>query len=297
MLNRIKNTIYYTVAIVFLCACEPKDVYYDIPEASNILVVNCFFNPDSIWKASISKLGNILALDSNNSSLYVSNAQVVLYEENIFIDTLKFFGNGQYISNKGLRPECNKRYKIQVTCNGFKDIVSDFEELPKPVIIDSITYLDYLPSGIFSNEVYTMQENQQTEYHSIYVTLDQSHKGQYFKAFLSDNSLLSKEGLSLSSRSKKDFIEYYSWECSMLESTKSGELSLQLPLIPEFNQYLSVYTVSESYLLYELSYAEYDFVINTTYLLTPNNIYSNIQGGVGIFTGYTSNIINLQEYN
>jgi hypothetical protein len=52
-------------------------------------------------------------------------------------------------------------------------------------------------------------------------------------------------------------------------------------------------TISPHFLLYEVSYAEYEFVVNTTKILTPNNVFSNIIGGGGIFVGYTLKIIDL----
>jgi len=55
-----------------------------------------------------------------------------------------------------------------------------------------------------------------------------------------------------------------------------------------------IYTISASYLLYETSYAVYDFVESTTYLLNSNNIYSNIRGGTGIMAGYTLNKVFLK---
>ena len=294
----IKNPVkifLYTLILLFnivFYSCEKKDVYYELPEMENKLVINCFFNPDSIWKANISKLDDLQSL-SPDTNLWITDAQVLLFEGKKLIDTLKYLKNNEYISTKGLKPKFNKSYKIYVKCENYDNAYSDYQMLPSPIIIDSIALLDYLPSGIFPNELYILQENQQIDYYSITVKLKNAYHGQYFKIFASDNQLNNKEGVYLSKTSKQNFIEFYSWKCSILESLKTSNLSLELPFDPDYSEKLNIYTISESYALFELSYAEYDFVINTTYLLTPNNIYSNINGGLGIFAGYTSNTIDL----
>jgi hypothetical protein len=256
--------------------------------------VYCFFNPDSIWKANISKLDNLLNV-SSKSDLWISNAQVLLFEGENLLDTLAFQKNNEYLSTKGLKPEFNKNYKLYVKCDSYDDVYSDFQALPSPVTVDSVYFLNHLPSETFPNEIYILQENQQIDYYSATVKLKKVNKGQFFKIYTSDNQLYNRESIYLSRASRKDFVEYYSWNCSILESLESENLTLELPYNPAYSEKLNIYTIPESYILYELSYAEYDFVINTTYLLTPNNIYTNITGGLGLFTGYTSNTIDLRN--
>lgn len=292
---KIKKSLFFIIiAIIGFSSCEPKDVYYELTDEENKLVVYCFFNPDSVWKANINKLENLLnvAADSN---LWISNAQVLLFEGENLLDTLIFKKNNEYSSTKGLKPEFNKNYKLYVKCNGYDDVYSDFQSLPAPVMVDTVTFFDSLPAGIFPNEIYITQENQQIDYYSTTVGLKNAHVGQFIKVYTSDSQHYNKEGVFLSKSSQNDFIEYYSWNCSILESLKNGNLTLQIPYEPEYSEKLNIYTISDSYVLFELSYAEYDFVINTTYLLTPNNIYSNITGGLGLFAGYTSNIIDLRS--
>lgn len=289
-----KSLFFIIIVSIVLSSCEPKDVYYELPAEENKLVVYCFFNPDSIWRANISKLENLLSV-ATDTNLWISNAQVLLFEGESLLDTLIFQKNNEYSSTKGIKPEFNKNYKLYVKCNGYDDVYSDFQSLPAPVIVDTVTFLDYLPTGIFSNEIYIIQENQQIDYYSTTVGLKNAHVGQFIKVYTSDNQQYNRESISLSKLSQKDFIEYYSWNCSILESLKNENLTLEIPYEPEYSEKLNIYTISESYVLFELSYAEYDFVINTTYLLTPNNIYSNMTGGLGLFAGYTSNIIDLRS--
>jgi len=280
--------------VFFLNGCESEEVYYNLPVANKKLIVYCFFNPDSIWSVNVSKLGDIL--DEEKSDLWVTNASVFLYEDNLLIDTLVYLKAGVYISTKGLKPLYNKDYNILVKCSGYGDVFSTNEKLPAPVTISDVVYYNFLLENVFPNDIYIIQQTEQFVYASLEFKVNNSLKNQFFKVFLSNDTLGNREGVSLSKDAKKDFTEYYSWECSVLESNHGGELFMQMPVIPEQQRYLSVYTVSESYILYELSYAEYDFVINSTYLLTPNNIYSNISGGCGVFAGYTSNRIDLKDY-
>ncbi len=296
MLSRfVKNITKIVLFVIVFYSCTSKDIYYDLPTASNKLVVYCLFNPDSTWKASVSKLGNLLDLASD-TSLWITNSTVILFEENAVIDTFIKSKNNEYISSKQLKPEFRKEYKLKILSPGFDEAETNIQTLPEPVLLDSINYLNSLPPDIFPNEVYILCDNQQIDFHSIALKIENSYNGQFFKIFVSDNNQTNREGINLSINSKKDFIEYYSWNCSILEAINT-DAQLQIPFDPELYDYLNIYTISESYMLYELSYAEYDFVINTTYFLTPNNIYSNINGGIGIFAGYTSNKIDLREFN
>ncbi len=294
-ITKIAVYIFIVLGVLF-SACESKDIYYDLSDTENILVVYCLFNPDSVWKASVSKLDSLLGT-SSDSNLWITNAEILLYEGNDILDTLELQKNNEYVSLKGLKPEYNKQYMIQIKCQNYNDMFSDYQSLPEPIVINSVDYLDYLPEDTYPNELYLDQESNQTIYHSISVNLNNESSGQYYKVFTSDKQFENRGWGNLSETTKDYFVEYYSWNCSILESLSSGNLTLEMAFTPYNAKLLNIYTINETYTLYEISYAEYDNDITLTYLLNSYNIYTNLDGGIGLFAGYTSNVIDLTKFN
>jgi hypothetical protein len=140
------------------------------------LVAFCFFNPDSIWKVQVSKLGSVTEVASEN--LLVNSAIVTIYENEKIIDTLKHKQNGCYTSLYNLKPEYNKTYRLQVECEGFNKIISTKESLPSPIRFISYNVYPNLLPNIFSKETYndTLWFKQKTV-----ETLISIEKGQYLK--------------------------------------------------------------------------------------------------------------------
>ncbi len=284
------------VSGVFFTACESDDTYYNLSDTENILVVYCLFNPDSVWKASVSKLDSLLG-SSSESSLWITNAEILLYEGSNILDTLQLQKNNEYVSLKGFKPEYDKQYMINIKCPDYDDVYSDYQALPEPIVINSMDYLDYLPEDTYPYELYLDQESNQTTYHSVSVNLKNESSGQYYKVFTSDNQFENRGWGNISETTKDYFVEYYSWNCSVLESLSSGNLTLELAFTPEDADLLNIYTINETYTLYEISYAEYDNDITLAYFLNSYNIYTNLEGGIGLFAGYTSNVIDLTHYS
>jgi hypothetical protein len=274
-----KTIIFSVLSTVLFYSCQSQDIDYINPVTSNKLAVYCFFNPDSIWTVQVSKLGSVMS--SESVDLSIDNAIVELYADNQIVDTLEFQTKGKYLSPKKLKPEYNRKYHLEVKCKGFESVKSTDETLPSPIRIVKTAFYDYLKEGIFPAENYTMDQwyKQQT----IETTIEAT-KGQY---------LFIKSVVTLSNQSKSNFFEYNVWDSSLFETLHSGELFLQTAASSDCSE-LSICTISSNHLLYEISYAEYEAVVSMTKMLTPNNIYSNIRGGTGIFAGYTLNKVYLK---
>ena len=89
----------------------------DIPK----LVVWCILHPDSIPTAYVSQTSPILTKGVNRK---VSNAQVVLFENNQAVDTFAEISDGTYRTSKKLKIVENNIYSITVFKDGFERIFS-----------------------------------------------------------------------------------------------------------------------------------------------------------------------------
>ncbi len=120
--------------LIFLVlnSCQPK-IDSIIEGEPSKLVIWSALHPDSIVSATLSKSVNPL---SKNTERSISNASIVLFENNIAVDTLKEDSIGYYISKKAFKPQVNKVYHITAAKEGFLTIKTPRDTMPsKPVIL------------------------------------------------------------------------------------------------------------------------------------------------------------------
>ena len=98
--------------LIIVIACE-KTVYVDIPDKGRKITINSLFNPDSLIKVSVSQSCYIL----NNDIQAIKNATVEVYENGSLINTLPYLNNGLYKSTTQ-KPLSGDSYKIKVTVPG-----------------------------------------------------------------------------------------------------------------------------------------------------------------------------------
>ena len=282
----LKKVIYLFIAILCFQSCNSIEIDYIQPITAKKLVAYCFFNPDSIWSLQLSKLGSVTDVVSNN--LLINNATVTISENNKVIDTLILKKNGYYSSLRNLKPEYNKKYTLIVECEGFDKLYSTQESLPSPIIYSSYKVYQNLLPDIFPKETYNDSWYKQKTV-EIILSIE---KGQFIKASTThfENNVV--WGVSVALNNMSNLIEYNSLNGNIFEVKETANMKLQTAVSYDSDK-LRIMTISPHYLLYEVSYAEYEFVVNTTKILTPNNVFSNIKGGGGLFVGYTLKIVDL----
>ncbi len=119
----MKNTIIISLAFILILigSCRKK-LDIDIPDGDKHIVVNGIITQDSLIKVNISKSQN--ALDSGKIPV-LTNATVKLFEDNTFIEDLMHIEDGNYISS--ITPELEKKYKITVDYGNLKSVAAKME--------------------------------------------------------------------------------------------------------------------------------------------------------------------------
>ena len=115
-----------------------KEIDLDLKDDEPKIVLNAIISADSLIKINITRSLGILEEDK----LYnINNATVLLYKENIFIDTLNQYSAGYYYKS-GLKSIVGANYKIIVKADGYKTVESLFTMPNKPEILefDTINY-------------------------------------------------------------------------------------------------------------------------------------------------------------
>jgi len=123
------------VVCMVLAACE-KEIKMDLPSTSNMLVANCLFSPDTVFKVYVSRSAKVLGTDARES---IENATVEIYKNEQIWETLTHIDKGIYTSVKF--PEAGMEYTLKVSAPGYESI-SASGVAPEKTPLSNVTIKD-----------------------------------------------------------------------------------------------------------------------------------------------------------
>ena len=271
---------YTSIFILFICLGCELIVDIDVPFEHNDLTVNSFFNPDSLWKARVTL--NRFILDTLPLSK-INNALVVVYEDGHPVDTLMSKGDGYYKSDTG-KPMIGKTYELKAIAEKYQ-AVSGVCQVPIPVeIMDakfSVLLRDNSQTDII--KIKFKDPPQQKNYYNI-VLLSRGEEYSYPVRFESDDPSFEKASFSYSDYGYgglllKDILFDGQETEITIQSTELGYSYLDEVVV-------ILRSVSEDYYRYKTTLALQASTSGDP-LAQPVNVYSNLDGGFGIFAGYS----------
>ncbi len=130
--KHMKNILYTTIAILFIFSSCEKKLDIDLPESEKKIVVNGIVNPDSLMTVRVSKSLNVL---DNGEVQYLSDASVKLYKDDVFVESLNNMDSGYFKTT--VVPEINSNYNLTVDYAGLNSVNASIN-LQEPVQIISI---------------------------------------------------------------------------------------------------------------------------------------------------------------
>lgn len=119
---------------MFTSSCI-KEVDVNIPDQEILPVVNCIIKSDSIIKLEINSTQPIF----ENGNTILSDAFILLYSEDMVIDTLLNNGENIYVSTQ--RTQDNKKYSLEIDVDGF-DLMTGSDIIPEATQIRPLFYRD-----------------------------------------------------------------------------------------------------------------------------------------------------------
>lgn len=294
------------VLILIFASCEKK-LDINLPDSEKHIVLNGIINPDSLIKVRISKSQNVL---DNSDIEYLSEADVKLFKDGEFLENLTSTGSGYFISS--INPEINAVYKLTVDYSVLNS-VSTQNVLRNPVSIISvdtskhITINDYgdgyTDTAITMDFKIKLHDNANTS-EFLFLSLT-SMKPVYdyngdipyltgyeeVSEYFDSNDPVFRDG-------NNDFtIEKSSGKIFKDELFNGNDYEIEVNIQHYFSMYqpehfdssmfyIKLYTVSEDFYKYVKSYnlnqqSEYDPFAQ------PVQVFTNIENGLGLFTGYT----------
>jgi hypothetical protein len=271
-----KTFIFLCISLAFSCRSL---VYDNFPEFEPVPVLNCVLAADEAVKVHISLAGKIDSLDILN----VENAIVLLSVNNQSMDTLEYSGEGFYQSS--ITAAQGNEYSCEVQIHGFPSLHgSDF--IPHPSAISNIKHINIAgknEEGINYSAVQFTFSNTEKENRYFEVVLKQINSNYISYPSLDPltDKLFLSEGVPLAVFSNEN-IKGDDYRMTVNYTNYSSRPE-SYPLILELRSITyHYYRFVKDYYLYELG--RYPYFGSST---SSHPLYSNINGGLGIFAGFS----------
>lgn len=138
------------LVLLFFTNCEPNWDFQTLEESPK-LVVYGYIQPLEVVSLTVSR--TVASLD-NVTDRIITDAEVVLFENDIAIDTLVHTTDGIYTSLNNFKSEVGKWYFIQVSKIGFPTLKSTPDIVPDAPIIQGYEAIDSIgKTDLFSETV------------------------------------------------------------------------------------------------------------------------------------------------
>jgi hypothetical protein len=279
------------------------DEWFD-EQNSNIPAVECYFCPQEIFSLSLYNTNNMADTTARTP---ITDALVKLFENGVLIDTLVHIQECNYATLNGTKPKVGHRYSIEITVpQGGVLTASDSIPLPPNITFEGVTPDAYFFEGIpYAKQSFSIYDQLHTEnFYDIELLFQSEGMEGYRPAGLASNSYIFKNEVyypQISVMQNSVFNHLPFRNESFKEQAESIDI-LYLTAMIQFGGDPRIYQPSHQLVTKISSISKDLYRFKTSLmiqienregnslfgLIEPMNVYTNIDGGVGIFTGYNS---------
>lgn len=279
----------FAVLIIFTTSCREL-VQSEFSQIEPIPVINAVLIPDSSIHVHISQATSL----NTDSIKWLEDASVVFYEDNIYLETLKYKGYGLYRGDSFVKENKSYLCEIDIPEMGFYSCSTHVPVAEKIIDFNLIEQANKHEEGFTypSLEVLFSNSPNQKKYFDVKIIL---YQGDYVsEGVILDHTdpVLLNEGFPLSLFSN-DIIDdtlyniIINFTTGSIGSSNGSALKTELyPMIVELR------SVNESYYKYAKQLHLYNSGRYPEFSLTSIDaypLYSNIDNAFGIFTSYSAN--------
>ena len=320
----MKNNYYIIslliIASVGIFSCrEPIDI--TVPDTQKKIVLNGLINPDSTVKLNLSK--SISILEKDDKITFLENADVKLYEDDIFKENLQYDINGYYRGT--VYPQIGKTYKITAEYSPLDAVDAETEILSAPIISDINaepifyseiqTWYDSETGEPFDTTINTLSQVKinitlsdppnQTNYYLLTFSANLAQYTQYppdyepiFIGYKMTNLYYDANNLNWENHFyTRDLMGYVF--CDNLFDGQNYSINASVYPDGYYSSgytegdnaldriYVNLHAVTEDFYQYVISYSKYQETEGNP-LAEPVNIRSNVNNGFGFFSGYST---------
>ncbi len=297
-----KQLIFFLVIFFLLTNCQKK-IDLNLPAQEQKIVINGVLAADSTVKINITK--SINTTDNNSKVPIVTNAQINLLKNGVFIEKLIYDQKKFYISKTKISD--NQQYTLKISADN-KNF--DIEvKVPQKTHFAKIKNLNYDKQD--NNYVLNLQIADKSEdNYYIISTFTLLPQARYKQTSLNDSISLTKNYINLTSKMSRDpyldhlvnFYPYFSYAIMFNDALFAGDIfdknfliknnfyiDTSAVHIDSITVYFQLFSISKDLYNFFISYQKYAQSFNKPFS-EPVNIYSNIKGGAGILCGLSSTI-------
>lgn len=315
------KTFPFVIAFLALASCI-KEIDGNIPNLPTKVVVNCLFNPDSVMTVHVS----LTAKSTDNQPKLVSNAELWLYENGALIQYTNSHSDSYYSMN--YYPKVGKIYSLKVKVPDF-DTVFAQSSIPENCVIQQLT-CELLPAppnvsyaqfgGQDSKVILTFDDDASMKnfyelsflYTNHYMDYE-THEDKYTTYESLGQATEYVQDLSILNDSDIDFYpSYLYFSDNLFNGTQKKVLLRYVGGMDSYYNYLTeestiekipfsvkFKTVSSEYFKFRKSWTRHSFNQNGNYgasfldffmIGDPVTLYSNVQGGLGVFAGFNQQL-------
>ena len=302
---------YLSALVLMACISCESVVDFDPPEYNTELVATSHFSPDSIWSVAVHRsLG--IGIKEDASRQYFDGATVMILDGAGIVDSLIYRGTGRYRSVANKYPLSETRYTLRVDAPGESGLEAISAAPPPPLITDySIELLGQTGEiGLYREGVYRLRIR----------FADASGPNFYrlgiYRYRANQDRVIDENAPDSVYRIQHVETEDPGWYCNYidafqatLEFSSNGDYCYEAIVTDRlFDGREKSWTATLNLesgdavggrdelllLLSSLSedYFEYHRTLNEQVLsdpfVEPQRVYSNVEGGLGIFAGYTN---------
>ncbi len=298
----MKKYIILILVAISIFSCE-KDLEIDLTNAETHIVVNGLLNPDSLIKIRISESKNIL---DNTGANYLINAQVRLFEDGSLIENMVYNTNENYFISS-VHPAIGRSYSIEVDYTGLESVYSE------NIVSEYVNIISSDATYKITEEIdgENIKTNYETRY-NININDTDNEENYYF---------ISVPKLRHYQTEINGMTNYYTDEYSEIQSNDivlgsiyndfnilglSGKVfsdedfngssgTINFWISTSYTQQTNAVNNEFAYCIASISKDLYEYVISYNKnkengdipFSQPTQIYSNIENGRGVFSGFT----------
>ncbi|KAF0201656.1 MAG: hypothetical protein FD170_2513 [Bacteroidetes bacterium] len=281
---------------IFSCQKTRDDL---LPKGRSQMYFQSILCPDSSIRVFV---GRTAGIQDDNSP--VNDAIVLAFVNNVFADTLQFVENGIY--ELWRQPEIYDTVRIEVISNGK---MSGETIIPSPAYVNNSSYVCSTHYYALDQEyhgtlTFSIEDDPETEnyYEMLIYTREELSGGSYRIYSKVSDYYIFKPDIIIQNEGDWDFKPTTLFFSDKMFDGKTGYFSFIMSVSDEYG-YITLRSISKEYYYYRKYYTRHAFnaqlnsdgIRNLLFTGEPLDMYTNIQGGLGVCAAYSSTVTKIES--